>query len=135
VVFQSGHLDPAFVIAAIWGDFGSVIAFAVFLSGGLMFRRRPEVHKRLMFLASVSIVGQALGRIMHWPLFAGIHVVNLATAGMIFFLGGLLFYDLVTTKRVHPVTILGGAFRLLLWIGARTVAGSGFGEAFIRGMT
>jgi hypothetical protein len=134
-VFQSGQLDPTFVIGAVWGDFGSLIAFAVFLSAGLMFRRRPEFHKRLMFLASVSIVGPALGRIMLWPLFAGIHGLSLPTGGMIFFLGGLVIYDLATTKRVHPATILGGAFRLLVWIGARTVAASGFGETFVRGLT
>lgn len=133
--FQSGQVDPAFLIGAVWGDFGSLIAFAVFLSAGLVLRRRPEAHKRLMFLASVSIVGPALGRVMLWPIFVGIHTVNFSTAGMIFLLGGLVIYDLVTTKRVHPATTLGGAFRILVWVGAQTVAASEFGQAFVRGMT
>jgi hypothetical protein len=135
VEFQSGRVDPAFLIRAIWGDFGSLISFAVLLSAALVFRQRPEVHKRLMLLASVSIVGQALGRIVHWPIFAGIHIVNLSTGGMIFFLGGLVIYDLVSMKRVHPATILGGTFRVLVWVGVRVVAASEFGQAFIRGMT
>jgi hypothetical protein len=135
VEFQSGHVDPAFLIRAVWGDFGSLIAFAVLLSAALMFRGRPEAHKRLMFLASASIVGPALGRIMHWPIFAGIHVINLPTVGMIVFLGGLLIYDVMTTKRAHPATILGGTFRLLVWVGVQAIAASEFGRAFVRGMT
>src|SRR5882724_7057158 len=135
VEFQSGQVGPAFLIRAVWGDFGSLMAFAVFLSAGLVLRRRPEVHKRLMFLASVSIVGPALGRMTQWPIFAGIHMVNLSLAGMIFFLGGLVIHDLVTTRHVHPATMLGGTFRLLVWIGVQSVAASGFGQAFIRGMT
>ncbi len=134
VLLQNGPFEPAVIIGALWGDFGSLIGFTAFLSSGLWFRRQPEVHKRLMFLASVSIVGPALGRVAHWAVFAEIQMVSLSLSGLVFFLAALVTYDLLTAKRVHPATMIGGAFRILLWIGSATVAASEFGQAIVRGM-
>ena len=87
-----------------------------------------------MLLASASIVGPALGRIGHWPLFAGLPGSFLPTCGLVFFLGSLVIYDVVTTRRVHPATLLGGGFRLLVWLTTATVAASDFGQRVVRAL-
>jgi hypothetical protein len=133
-LLYEGPFGAVVVSRALWGDFTSVIAFTVFLSSALWFRRRPEVHKRLMLLASVSIVGQALGRIAHWPAFAAIPSVSLPAGGLLFFLGALVIHDLLTTKRVHPATMIGGSVRILIWIGSAAVGASEWGQALIRAM-
>jgi uncharacterized membrane protein YozB (DUF420 family) len=55
----------------VWGNFFTLVMFAAFVSLAVVFRNRPEAHKRLMLLASMSIVGPALGRLPRWPIFAG----------------------------------------------------------------
>ena len=134
VALSSGEFDPAFVIRAVWGDLVSTIAFAVLLSAAIAFRRQPEIHKRLMLLASASIVGPALGRIGHWPLFDGLPGGLLPTCGLVFFLGSLVIYDVATTRRVHAATLLGGAFRILVWLTTATVAASDFGQGLVRAL-
>lgn len=44
-------------------DFGACLAFVVFIGLALCFRRRSDIHKRLMLLGSSSILLPALGRI------------------------------------------------------------------------
>jgi hypothetical protein len=135
-LLEHGPFDPAFIVAAIWGDFGSTVAFAALLSCGLWYRHRPQIHRRLMLLASVSIVGQALGRIATWPLFAGIPNLApiLSVGALVFFIGGLAIYDFTTTRRVHPATMLGGAFRVVVWSGSIVLAASEFGRAVVHAL-
>jgi hypothetical protein len=133
VALHDAQIGPDFVIRAIWGDVGSTLAFAVFLSAGLWLRRQPEVHKRLLFLASVSIVGQALGRIALWPIFGALRG-GIGIGALIVFLGALVAHDWLTVKRVHGATLLGGTFQLLVWAGVGAVAASETGKALVRAM-
>ena len=99
----------------IWGNFFALVLFAAFVSLAVVFRKRPEAHKRLMLLASVSIVGPALARFPRWPIFAGGLAAgrNYAIAGLLTMLALLLAYDVVTRKKLHPAT-WGGAAAILL---------------------
>ena len=40
----------------------SIVAFGAFVLVGIGYRRRPEVHRPMMFMASIAIVSAALGR-------------------------------------------------------------------------
>lgn len=42
---------------------GSILIFGVFVAIGVSNRRRPEVHRPMMLLASISVIGAAVGRI------------------------------------------------------------------------
>ena len=132
-VLEDGRLDAAFIVRVIWGDFTSTVVFAAFVSLALLFRHRGEVHRRLMFLASTSIIGPALGRIALWPAFKEIHNLSfiVSVAPLVFFLGALVIYDLVRTKRIHPATLTGGAVRILVWLGTGAIAASDFGTRFV----
>ena len=38
--------------------------FAVFIASGVYNRRKPDIHKRLMLLATIAILPAALGRLV-----------------------------------------------------------------------
>lgn len=42
---------------------GSIVIFGLFVLAGILNRRRPYLHRPMMLLASVAVVGAALGRI------------------------------------------------------------------------
>jgi len=56
-----------FLSEIVWANIASLICLVVFLSAAIVMRRRPEIHKRLMLLASISILPPAMTRIIDWP--------------------------------------------------------------------
>jgi hypothetical protein len=46
----------------------------------------------------------------------------------------ILVYDLVTTKRIHSATAIGGLFFLLVAFGPILIAGTDFAQNFVRGL-
>jgi hypothetical protein len=119
----------------VWADLSALVAFAIFLSTAVALRRRPEMHKRLMLLSSMSIVQPAMNRIWRWPVFDGLDVTSSSLGGLFLLLLALGLYDVVSRKQVHTVTLLGGSFLM----GSRIVsifviANSEVGRAFVRGL-
>jgi hypothetical protein len=120
----------------VWSDFAALLAFTIFLSTAIALRRHPESHKRLMLLSSISLVPPALSRIfIRWPVFAGLDDIVWGLVSQLLLVFALGLYDLVSRKRVHPVTLLGGSF----FMGARLVsifliATSEAGRSFVRGL-
>ena len=88
----------AFVIV----PFMTVIVFPVLVGAALYYRRKPEIHKRLMLLATLELVTAGVGRIPgagSMPLF-----FVLTDLGLVAMIG----YDLVTRHRPHAATVWGG---------------------------
>jgi hypothetical protein len=54
-----GLAPKAFLTVPLSG----VLTFALFVTVGVLNRRRPEIHRPMMFLASLAVVAAALGRI------------------------------------------------------------------------
>ncbi len=93
---------------------GGLVGFTVLVAAALWYRRRPDVHKRLMLLAII-------GPLMNAPLahfFANTAVLRGTVlpflAMMITLLAASAVYDRVTSGRVHPVS-LWGAVLLFAW--------------------
>jgi hypothetical protein len=93
---------------------GDMVSFAVWFGAAIWYRARPEIHKRLMVVATVALLVAALAR---WT-FVG---SGLARAGIWLspiFIG--MVHDWITRRRIHPVYTIGSialflfAFRLLL---------------------
>jgi hypothetical protein len=85
---ESGLMIPLFDMAAFTGAFAAAIHW----------RRRPEFHRRLVFVATCTLTAAAFGRFPQWLLppvlfYAGVDVLIL--------LG--VFRDLLVDRRVHPV--------------------------------
>ena len=85
---------------------GDMLVFAILVWAGFYFRRRVDVHKRLMLLATISILPAATARLP----FAFIQQVGpLAFFGLAdLFIVACLLYDLLARGRIHRANIWGG---------------------------
>jgi hypothetical protein len=92
----------------------SVVAFVVFASIALLWRRYSDWHKRLIILATVAIMVPAGGRL--WGMLGGRALAPGAIGGMCLcalFLISLVAFDLRSRGRLHPATLWGGAALVL----------------------
>jgi hypothetical protein len=119
-------VPAAGLIGVVVGDTEALVTFALFVAAAVYLKRRVAAHKRLMFLASNSIIGPALGRI-HW-----IGERRLAPAFMLACIVALGVHDVLTRKRIHPATLVGIVAFFVTWVVLVFVAfGSGLGAAFV----
>lgn len=101
--------------------FFAIGMFALFVSAGVLFRQRPDIHKRLMLLATVSLLGPALARI--WGMLTTITPNAIGALILLnLFLAALVGYDLRTCGKLHPATLWAGGLLFLseplrVWIG------------------
>ncbi len=85
-------------------DLMSILLFGVLVGWGYVARRDAGSHKRLMMLATLAIMAQALSR---WP-------YAFLDSDLVFFsllnlpLGLLVLYDLLTLRRLEVATLIGG---------------------------
>ena len=107
-----GTLDPATSLAL---PLVNVTAFAIVIAATWKARRRPDAHKRLVVLATVSLSTAALGR------FPWVRMGIAPAAGPVIALAALILmvvaYDALSLRRVHrstmwaaPVVFAAGAF-------------------------
>lgn len=87
---------------------GSVPAYTALFGAAFYWRRRPDLHKRLMVLGMVVLLTAAFGRLSKWP-FMPQHVVG---PGLVVL--ALIGWDLHARRRVHPVTAWMGP-AVLIW--------------------
>lgn len=118
--------DPRTFFAIPMAD---IIAFGALVTAAVVLRARADWHKRLMLLATISLLTAAVGRFL-----AQIHAA--APAGL--FLGTDIFvlavmvYDFASRGRVHPATLWGAGaivvFKPLLFALAGTPAWLAFAD-------
>lgn len=97
------NLGSGEAFAAI--PFRDLCTFAVFFVIGLMTRKSaPEAHKRMMVLATLSVIPAGLARLGAFVPPEGILVLNHAP------IAAMVVYDLVTQRRVLTSTWAGSAF-------------------------
>jgi hypothetical protein len=121
----------------VWSNTASIVAFAILLAAAIVLRRRPDTHKRLMLLASISIIQPAFGRIFRWPVFEAppLEVLMLSVAAPFALVGALIVYDFLSRKSLHPATVAGAAvFGGLKLGGVLLLAPSSLGPWLVRAM-
>ena len=113
---QVGHSDYAPQFLAL--EFEEMIAFSVFMTAGVIFRRNPAAHKRLMLLSAVAISDAGFARV--WLMGIKTEIPGLFGWWLQYFWGILLIlvamavWDLWHRRRIHPAVLFGAA---LLWTG------------------
>jgi hypothetical protein len=50
-------------IAAFWGPLGQLVTFSLLVAAGIVFRRRPELHKRLMVFSLMPMAGMPVAHL------------------------------------------------------------------------
>lgn len=99
---------------------GDIAIFAPLVGLALYFRRKPEIHKRLMLLTAIVLLPPAVARIPA--------LFHITTNPLVFFgipdliLLGCIAYDYATTKKLSPVFLWGG-LAILSWGPARLMLG------------
>ena len=109
-----GPGDPRWFFAIPMGD---IIAFGALVTAAVVLRRQADWHKRLMLLATISLLTAAVGRFL-------VQVHAASPVGL--FLGTDIFvlivilYDFASRGRVHPATLWGAGavsvFKPLLYL-------------------
>ena len=91
---------------------GDMIVFAVLIGAALYFRRRLDIHKRLMLLAAVNLLAPAIARI---PL------NFIANGGALVFFGltdvcllAFIAFDTIRHRRLHPAFLWGTIFIIVM---------------------
>jgi hypothetical protein len=120
-----GDQARAFHIASM----SMITLFGVFVFAAIAYVARPEIHKRLMLLATVSTLPPAVARLI-FAATVGIgpglrpglgpprsveSVVAPALIADAFVLAGVI-YDMRTRGRPHPVYLIGGAIMLAVQV-------------------
>jgi len=95
--------DPRKFFAIPLGD---IIVFGVLVGAAFLQRQEPDTHKRLMLLATISLLTAAVGRFLGQVGMGG--APNLFY-GTDVFVAVLAAYDLLSHGRMHPATLWGGA--------------------------
>lgn len=117
----------------VWANFMSLISFALLVVCGIKSRRNPASHQRLIFFASISIIGPAFARFAFWPaigLGLGFAPV-LAMAGMLALILIAVVIDLARSRRVMRATLAGLAGVITPLIIGTAVAVSGVGYSLL----
>jgi hypothetical protein len=92
-----------------WQDpHAEVFAFLVLAIFGLIARHKRETHKRLMLIATVSLIGAA---IIHLPFVQRLHPQAYVFVQDSFIVAGIV-YDVATRRRIHPAYLWGGLLLL-----------------------
>jgi hypothetical protein len=98
---------------------GDLLSFSILVASAVLLRRRPDVHKRLMLLATVgTLMPAALAHIIgHSPVLREINA-PIILIPLIALLSASAVHDRLSLGRIHPVS-LWVAFALLAWANLR----------------
>ena len=91
---------------------GDMLIFAILITVALYYRKRLDVHKRLMLLAAINIMTPAIARI---PLGFIVNGGPLAFFGLTdLCLIGFVAFDTIRHRRLHPAFLWGGLFLIIM---------------------
>ena len=112
--------------------FFDMVVFTGLVAVGLWHRRRADIHKRLMTLATIALLGAPIARLPFGARMIGLPGV-FALADL--FLVACIAYDLTTLRRVHPATIWGGLAIVVSQPLRLAISGTGLWLGFARWLT
>ncbi len=136
------EIDPAlgsgisyltFISGVVWANIVSVSTFAILLCSAIIWRKRTDIHKRLILIATISILGPALARISRLEILGGEQGPFIPLA-LLSLLAIIVVYDIFTLRKIHPASLLAIALAIALSLIGTMVAGSEFGLEFVRNL-
>lgn len=91
---------------------GDMVTFSVLIGLALYFRRKPQVHKRLMLLAAIGLLTPAIARIPFSFIYTGGPLAFFGLTDLV--LIAFVAYDTFKHRRLHPVFLWGSIFIIAL---------------------
>ena len=98
---RPGHPDPRFFLAISLND---MIEYSFFFGLAIYWRKKSEIHRRLMFIATCTLMSAAIGRLLPASLDSPVKWIYVGVDALIL-LG--LGRDWIVNKRIHPVYLYG----------------------------
>ncbi len=129
IVFGRGNIDAGFgdeVRAFMTTPFFSMTAFAILVTAAILYRARPQTHKRLMLLATINLLDAPIAR---WPGAPGPIAVYVLVD---LFIAAAIAYDLAMRRRVEPAYVWGGAIVVAGQLLREVVGQTALWNAFVR---
>jgi hypothetical protein len=96
-----GHSDPAPFLAIFMND---MIEYSLFFGLAIYWRKKPEYHRRLMFLATCTLMSAPTIRLLPTGLGSPEKWIYVAVDALILLGWGR---DWIVNKRIHPVYLYG----------------------------
>jgi hypothetical protein len=127
VVVRSVVRETSLVVI---GDIALLILFAILVTASIRFRRQPQVHKRLMAIASISIVAPAIAR---WPRAQSMLPISVVLPQLLLYAAQVI-YDVRSSRRLHSATVW-GVVGYVVAVGITIpLASSKLGHAFVNAL-
>jgi hypothetical protein len=83
---------------------GDLLVFGILIASAFYFRRKPDIHKRVMLLATVAILPAAVARLPFDFIQRGGPLMFFGLSDL--FILPVLIYDIVTRGKPHRATVL-----------------------------
>lgn len=101
----------------LFGNFSGMFVFGVLYVLALINRKKPDIHKRFMIVASVAMLSPALVRILR------IFEINdfVTLPFWLLFIAALPIYDYRKSKRVHKATVLATGLLVIILFGGAPI--------------
>jgi hypothetical protein len=128
--FRAEGLSTAETGLRVFGDFGLLLLFAIKVALGIRFRRRADVHKRCMALASIDIVGPAIVR---WPGAYAWLPLSVAVPQLALF-GVMAAHDFFSGRRLHKATVWSVIAYVAVIAASVCLASSAAGQGLIQSL-
>jgi hypothetical protein len=122
-------LPPPLIFFAV--PFFDLVTFAALVGAGLSQRAKPAYHKRLMLLATLSVLTAAVARL---PGVAPLGILGFFALTDVWLLAGIV-HDRMTRGRVHPAFAWGGLFLVVSQVGRLAIASTAPWQAIARWVT
>jgi len=97
--------EMSFMTAVLLIQLGLIMLFPVFVTWGLLARRRAQWHKRMMTFASLILLQAAVDR-MHWLPDEGLPMFWHHGLRLYILMIPLFVFDFVSLRRIHPATLI-----------------------------
>ena len=127
VVVRSVVRETALVV---FGDMALMVLFAALIIAAIRYRQRPEVHKRLMLVASISIVAPAIAR---WPGALARLPLSVLLPQLLLF-AAVIVHDLWLSRKVYAATAWGLASYIAAVAISLPLAASKFGHTLFEAL-
>lgn len=114
----------------------NLLLFVALVPLAVLYRTRPAVHMRLMLIASIAIVGPAVGPGRMLGMFLGSLLpasvsIPVPLLFWIPLVGAIVAHDLSTRGRVHPATAWAGGAKALATVVTLALVSSGVSAAYV----
>ncbi len=128
VARSTSHGVPASELGiVVIGNFLIMVQFACYTASGIRFRRKPDVHRRFMYLASIGLLAPAIAR---WPSARFMFPLFIVLPQFALYLA-LIGYDIFSQKRLHRVTKLGLVIYVITLVVTVGLGSSDIGRNFV----